>query len=79
MDSILIAIVVITTIVILLTLTAIITRRLHDIGKSGWWQLISFIPKIGPILLFVLLVLPSGEPFRPKVEENDNENGYDEY
>ena len=35
---------------------AVIVRRLHDIGKSGWWMLISFIPIIGGIWLLVLLV-----------------------
>ena len=30
-------------------------RRLHDIGKSGWWLLISFIPIIGTIILLVFL------------------------
>lgn len=28
-------------------------RRLHDIGKSGWWLLIGFIPVLGVILLIV--------------------------
>lgn len=30
-------------------------RRLHDIGNSGWWLLISFIPLVGGIWLLVLL------------------------
>ena len=28
-------------------------RRLHDIGKSGWWLLLAFIPIIGSIILIV--------------------------
>jgi len=28
-------------------------RRLHDIGKSGWWMLLAFIPLIGAIVLIV--------------------------
>ena len=34
---------------------AIATRRLHDINKSGWWQLIMLIPIIGFIVLLVFL------------------------
>ena len=30
-------------------------RRLHDIGKSGWWFFIAFVPCIGWIWLIVLL------------------------
>jgi len=28
-------------------------RRLHDIGKSGWWYLVSFIPLVGAIMMIV--------------------------
>jgi uncharacterized membrane protein YhaH (DUF805 family) len=30
---------------------AVGTRRLHDIGKSGWFQLLWFLPILGAILL----------------------------
>jgi uncharacterized membrane protein YhaH (DUF805 family) len=40
---------------------AFVTRRLHDIGKSGWMQLVALIPLIGPIWLLVLLLKPSDE------------------
>lgn len=33
---------------------AVTTRRLHDIGKSGWMQLVALIPLIGVIWLLVL-------------------------
>lgn len=34
---------------------AVLVRRLHDIGKSGWWFFIGLVPLIGAIWLFVLL------------------------
>ena len=34
---------------------AVIVRRLHDTGKSGWYYLIGIIPLVGPILLLVAL------------------------
>ena len=38
---------------------AVFVRRMHDIGKSGWWWLISFIPLIGIIVLIVFCCLDS--------------------
>jgi len=34
-------------------------RRLHDIGKSGWWFLISLVPFVGSIILLVFMCLDS--------------------
>ena len=42
------------------------SRRLHDIGKSGWWQLLWIIPIIGWILLIVWLATntkPEGDKY----------------
>ena len=38
---------------------AVLVRRLHDVGKSGWWYFIVFIPIIGVIWLLVLLATDS--------------------
>ncbi|MED4532328.1 DUF805 domain-containing protein [Metabacillus fastidiosus] len=32
---------------------AVTVRRLHDIGRSGWWYFINLIPLIGGIILLV--------------------------
>lgn len=39
---------------ILLPTLAVNVRRLHDIGKSGWWYLIILVPLAGSIVLLVL-------------------------
>ena len=38
---------------VLLPSLAVGARRLHDIGRTGWWQLIQLIPLIGAIVLIV--------------------------
>lgn len=45
---------------------SIAARRLHDTGRSGWWQLISLFPIIGLIVLIVFLASKG---------EGDNEYG----
>jgi len=46
---------------LLLPSISVATRRLHDTGRSGWWQLIVLIPIIGLIILIVFLVQDSHE------------------
>lgn len=38
---------------VLLPSLAVGARRLHDIGRSGWWQLLQLIPIIGAIVVIV--------------------------
>jgi uncharacterized membrane protein YhaH (DUF805 family) len=59
---------------LLLPSLGLAARRLHDIGKSGWWQLLVFIPIIGWIILIVWLATKTdavanqyGVPAVPKV------------
>jgi uncharacterized membrane protein YhaH (DUF805 family) len=43
-------------------------RRLHDVGKSGWWLLIGLVPIVG-LVLFVWYVR-EGEPIVNQWGEN---------
>lgn len=38
---------------------AVSVRRLHDIGRSGWWVLIGLIPLVGAIVLLIFNVQDS--------------------
>ncbi len=46
---------------------AVTFRRLHDIGKSGWWLLLLLVPIIGVIVILVFMFLAG--------EEGDNQYG----
>lgn len=47
-------------------------RRLHDIGRSGAWLLISIVPLIGAIILFVFFCTDS-EPGANQYGDNPKE------
>lgn len=40
---------------------AVGVRRLHDLGKSGWFLLISLIPLIGALILIYWFIQPSAD------------------
>ena len=44
---------VILMLLVLLPNIAVLVRRLHDVGKSGWFMLIALIPIIGSIILLI--------------------------
>ena len=49
------------TLVILLPTIAVGARRLHDIGKSGWWLLLNFVPFVGWLVVLYFAVKPSAD------------------
>ena len=38
---------------------SVLVRRLHDIGFSGWWMLLLFVPTVGSLVVFIFTLLPS--------------------
>lgn len=47
------------SLIIFLPNLAVTVRRLHDVGHSGWYYLISIIPLVGVILLLIALCTDS--------------------
>jgi len=46
---------------LLLPCIAIGARRVHDTGRSGWWQLLTLIPILGAIVIIIFMVQDSTE------------------
>ncbi len=58
---------------------AVGAKRLHDMGRSGWWILLHLIPTIGPFIILVWLGFFPGDQIRneygPEPGQEDNEEG----
>jgi uncharacterized membrane protein YhaH (DUF805 family) len=56
---------------VLVPSVALIVRRLHDVGQSGWLALLGLIPWVGGLVLLIFAVLPPSpagakyDPVRP--------------
>lgn len=63
----------IVTLGLILPTLAVGVRRLHDIGRSGWWLLIGLIPLVGAIVLIVFACTdsePGPNRFGPSVKDD---------
>lgn len=47
------------TLAVFIPSLAVTARRLHDTGRSGWWQLINLVPFVGSIILLIFAVQDS--------------------
>ncbi|WP_114424140.1 DUF805 domain-containing protein [Nocardioides houyundeii] len=63
---------------LLLPTLAVGARRLHDTGRSGWWQLLGLIPIIGWIIQIVWMVFDS-EPGDNKYGKNPKSDTSPDY
>jgi uncharacterized membrane protein YhaH (DUF805 family) len=50
---------------VLLPSVAVTVRRLHDIGRSGWWALLMVVPVVGALILVIFALQDS------QAEENE--------
>lgn len=44
---------------LIVPILAVMIRRLHDTGRSGWWWFIQIVPIIGSIIFLVFMVQDS--------------------
>ena len=61
------------SLVILVPTWALTVRRLHDIGKSGWFALLSLIPYVGSIIIIIFAAMdsqPGPNQYGPNPKEN---------
>ncbi len=62
-------VILVVSVIISLCSLSVSIRRLHDIGKSGWWILINLIPLIGTII-FIIFAVKDSEPGENKYGPN---------
>ena len=53
------AVVALAGLLLIIPSLAVFVRRLHDVGRSGWWWLIAFFPLFGPLVLLIFTILDS--------------------
>ena len=53
-------------------------KRYHDLDKSGWWVLVSFIPIVGAIWILIELGLKKGTPGHNRYGPPQEQGGADE-
>jgi uncharacterized membrane protein YhaH (DUF805 family) len=63
------------SLVVLIPSLAVSVRRLHDIGRTGWWVLVGLIPILGWIVLIIFYV-KEGDPGANEYGPNPKEIGY---
>ena len=59
---------------LILPTLAVTVRRLHDIGRSGWWILIGLVPFIGAIIMLIFNITDS----KPDNQYGPNPKGFNE-
>ena len=65
---------VVYTLAVLVPGLAVSVRRLHDVGKSGWYLLVNLIPIAGPIW-YLVLVCTDSQPGDNQYGSNPKEQG----
>lgn len=66
------------SLVVVIPSLAVCVRRLHDIGKSGWWIFIAMVPFIGALVLFLFSIRdsqPGMNQYGPNPKESNGSNG----
>jgi hypothetical protein len=52
---------------------AVNVRRLHDVGRSGWWFLHELVPGFGSVILMVICIFdsrPGSKAYGPSVKDS---------
>lgn len=63
------------SLVVVIPSLAVCVRRLHDIGKSGWWIFVAIVPFVGALILFFFAIRdsqPGANQYGPNPKELSN-------